>query len=62
MYTIIDKQTVVTTTVYTKVKFDFMEDEIVIPHVNPQTEADIILGIENREISELKKIEDEKNI
>lgn len=61
-YKIIDRQTVVSTTVYTKVKYDFIEDEISIPHVNPQSEADIILGIENREISELKRIEDEKNI
>ena len=55
-YEILDKQTSVITTVWTLVKFDFLEEAINIPHVNPKSEEDIILGIENREISERNKL------
>jgi hypothetical protein len=55
-YEILDKQTSVMTTVWTLVKFDFLEEAINIPHVNPESEDDIILGIENREISEKNKL------
>jgi hypothetical protein len=55
-YEILDKQTSVITTVWTMVKFDFLEEAINIPHVNPTNEEDIILGIENREISERNKL------
>lgn len=51
-YEILDKQTSLTTTVWTLVKFDFLEDAISIPHINPANDEEIIKGIENREISE----------
>lgn len=54
-YEIKDRQTVVSTTVWTLVKFDFLEEEINIPHFNPQSEGDILTGIENREITERNK-------
>ena len=41
-----------TKTVFTTVLFDFMDEEIEIPHFNPQSEKDIELGISNRYISE----------
>lgn len=55
-YEILDKQTSIITTVWTLIKFDFLEEAINIPHVNPANEEDIILGIENREISERNKL------
>lgn len=41
-------------TVITTVEYEFGDDKVIleIPHFNPQTEDDILLGISNREISE----------
>lgn len=55
-YTIIDGGTRISTTVWTTVKFDFMNEPIDIPHFEPKSEADITLGIENRYITELNKL------
>lgn len=49
-----------TITVNTNVEYDFgdLGKHIVeVSHFNPQTEADIIKGIENRAISERKQLE-----
>lgn len=45
------------TMVFTKVQFDFLNYEIVIAHFNPVNQAAIITGIENREITELRKLQ-----
>jgi len=56
-YTIIDGGTRISTTIWTTVKFDFLDELIDIPHFEPKSEADIILGIENREITERNKLD-----
>ena len=56
-YEIISREIIVNTTVFTKVKFDFLEEEIDVAHFNPQSEEDILLGISNREISERNKLD-----
>ena len=48
-YKILDTQTSILTTVWTLVKFDFLEKPINIPHTNPTGDEDIQLGILNRE-------------
>lgn len=40
----------------TLVQYDFMESLVCITHFRPQSEDDIILGINNREITEKKKL------
>ena len=47
-------QTITNRLVKTLVEFDISGEvfQLEIPHFNPQTEADIILGISNREITE----------
>ena len=44
--------------VTTKVEYDIDGESVIvdIPHFNPQSEADITLGISNREVSERKKL------
>ena len=59
-YKILDTQTSILTTVWTLVKFDFLEKPINIPHTNPTGDEDIQLGILNRETSERKKQEENK--
>jgi len=59
-YEILDTQTSILTTVWTLVQFDFLEEPINIPHVNPTGDEDIKLGILNREASERKKQEENK--
>jgi len=44
-------------TIKTLVKFDFLEDPITISHFMPQSEEDIIKGIENRYISEKRDLD-----
>lgn len=51
-----DRQIQVMTTVYCTVKYDFLQEEIVIPVVNPQSEDDFTTAFSNREISEKRKI------
>ena len=50
-------QTITNRLVKTLVEFDIVGEvfQIEIPHFNPQTEADITLGISNREITESRK-------
>ena len=55
-YTILEGGTTISTTIWTTVKFNFMDEPIDIPHFEPKSEADIILGIENRYITELDKL------
>lgn len=58
-YTITDGGVRIATTIWTTVKFDFLDYEIDIPHFEPKSEADIIIGIENREITERNKLDAE---
>ena len=55
-YTILSTETNVLTTVFTLVKFDFLDEPINIAHTNPADDADIELGISNREVSERNKL------
>lgn len=43
-------------TLTTLVQYDFMETPVCIAHFRPQSEDDILLGINNREITEKKKL------
>lgn len=47
------------TTVFTKVEYDFNGVKVVvdIPHFMPRSEDDITLGINNREVTELRKLQ-----
>ena len=42
-----DRQIQVMTTVYCTVKYDFLQEEIVIPVVNPQSEDDFTTAFSN---------------
>lgn len=45
---------------YTKVEYTFSDGstgEFNIPHFRPETEADVLAGIENRELSEQAKLD-----
>lgn len=53
-YEILERRDSITT--YTLVKYDFLDEPVLIPHFQPQSEADIILGIENRQVTELEKL------
>jgi len=51
------------TTITTVVRYDFGElgeVEVSIPHFQPKDEAEIIKGIENRAITERRKLEQEQ--
>ncbi len=54
---ILDTQTSILTTDWTLVQFDFLEEPINIPNVNPTGDEDIQVGILNREASERKNRE-----
>ena len=54
------RQTQITTTVYTIVKFDFSEEEFWIAHVNPPSEEYILDSISKREASERARFEAEQ--
>lgn len=51
-------QTITNRLVKTLVEFDIAGEvfQLEIPHFNPQSEDDIILGIQNREITERRKL------
>jgi len=55
-YEILDIQTNTLVTVFTLVKFDFLDEPINIPHINPTGDEDIQKGISNREITEKRKL------
>ena len=55
-YEILDTQTNTLVTVFTLVKFDFLDEPINIPHINPTGDEDIQIGISNREITEKRKL------
>lgn len=49
-----------TKTIFTKIEYDIngTKVEIEVAHFNPQSENDILLGIENRAVSEKLKLEE----
>jgi len=55
-YTILSTETNVLTTIFTLVKFDFLDEPINIAHTNPTGDEDIQAGISNREITERRKL------
>lgn len=54
-YEILNKETVVSTTIFVTVKYDFLPESIIVPI----TDGDIEKGLSNREITEREKLENE---
>ena len=46
------------TTVNCTVKFDFLDEAVIIPVVNPTDENDFITAFKNREITEKRKLDE----
>lgn len=61
-YTILSRRT--EETVFTTVEYDIDGTTLVVEvaHFMPQSESDIIQGIENREVTERRKLEDNSSV